>query len=113
LTFLVIPYSISKESEKGTIMNVSLTPELEELVNDKVASGMYHSASEVIREGLRLLKEQDALREIRRDELRKEVQKGIDSVARGEFAEYDGEGIAHLADAVKAEGRRRKAAPGR
>jgi antitoxin ParD1/3/4 len=43
-------------------MNVSLTPELEEMVSRKVESGLYTSASEVIREGLRLLKEQDDLR---------------------------------------------------
>lgn len=36
-------------------MNVSLTPELEKFVQGKVESGLYHSASEVIREGLRLL----------------------------------------------------------
>ena len=40
-------------------MNVSLTPELEELVNEKVRSGLYHTASEVVREALRLLKLRD------------------------------------------------------
>lgn len=60
-------------------MNVSLTPELEKWVQSKVESGMYTSASEVIREGLRLLKEQDALKEIRLAELRREIQQGIDS----------------------------------
>ena len=40
-------------------MNVSLTPELEEFVNLKVQSGRYSTASEVIREGLRLLERQD------------------------------------------------------
>ena len=40
-------------------MNVSLTPELEQLVQDKVASGLYQTASEVVREALRLLKERD------------------------------------------------------
>ena len=40
-------------------MNVSLTPELEKLVQDKVTSGLYQTASEVIREALRLLKERD------------------------------------------------------
>ena len=40
-------------------MNVSLTPELEKLVNEKVKSGKYTSASEVVREGLRLLQDQD------------------------------------------------------
>ena len=42
-------------------MNVSLTSELEQYVRDKVNSGMYYSASEVIREGLRLLKEREQL----------------------------------------------------
>jgi antitoxin ParD1/3/4 len=60
-------------------MNVSLTPELEKYINDKVSSGLYHSASEVIREGLRLLKDQDALREIRLNELRQQIQAGINS----------------------------------
>ncbi len=60
-------------------MNVSLTSELEKYVSEKVASGLYHSASEVIREGLRLLKDQDALREIRLNELRQQIQEGLDS----------------------------------
>lgn len=60
-------------------MNVSLTPELERYINEKVASGLYHSASEVIREGLRLLKDQDALREIRLSELQQQIQAGINS----------------------------------
>ena len=40
-------------------MNVSLTPELEELVNEKVRTGLYQTASEVIRDALRLLKQRD------------------------------------------------------
>lgn len=40
-------------------MNVSLTPELETLISKKVESGRYTSASEVVREALRLLEEQD------------------------------------------------------
>ena len=43
-------------------MNVSLTRELEQFVHDKVDSGLYNNASEVIRESLRLLKEQDEIR---------------------------------------------------
>lgn len=60
-------------------MNISLTPELEKYINEKVATGLYHSASEVIREGLRLLKDQDALREIRLNELRQRIHAGINS----------------------------------
>ncbi len=40
-------------------MNISLTPQLEKLVNDRVKSGLYTSASEVIREALRLLDSRD------------------------------------------------------
>ncbi len=40
-------------------MNVSLTDELEKFVDDKVESGMYNNASEVVRESLRLLKEHE------------------------------------------------------
>jgi putative addiction module CopG family antidote len=43
-------------------MNISLTPELEKFVAAKVESGLYNNASEVVREGLRLLKEHDEIR---------------------------------------------------
>lgn len=72
-------------------MNVSITPELEEFVNSKVQSGMYFSASEVIREGLRLLRDQDALKEMRLQELRKEIAIGIEQADRGQFV--DGEEV--------------------
>ena len=50
-------------------MNVSLTPELERFVQGKVSSGLYNNASEVIREGLRLLKEHDEVRLRRREQI--------------------------------------------
>ena len=70
-------------------MNVSLTPELENLVNAKVNSGLYNSASEVIREALRLLKEQDALKTMRLEELRREVMIGVEQIRRGEYSVYN------------------------
>lgn len=60
-------------------MNVSLTPELEQYIQEKVSTGMYYSASEVVREGLRLLKEREQLQQIRLQELRQDIQAGIDS----------------------------------
>lgn len=60
-------------------MNVNLTPQLEELVRSKVSSGLYTSASEVVREALRLMEEHDRLRQARFDELRREVRQGLDS----------------------------------
>ncbi len=64
-------------------MNVSLTPELEKLVTNKVESGLYQSASEVIREGLRLLDDHDRLRELHLSEVRKKIQTGLDQLDRG------------------------------
>ncbi|WP_457326617.1 type II toxin-antitoxin system ParD family antitoxin [Roseateles sp. P5_E11] len=79
-------------------MNVNLTPQLEELVRAKVDSGMYSSASEVVREALRLMDEQDRLRQVKFDELRREVRKGLDS---GPSEQWD-------ATAVKAKARARR-----
>ncbi len=87
-------------------MNVSLTPELENLVNEKVKSGLYNSASEVIRESLRLLKEQDLLKEIRRNELRREIMLGVEQIRNGESTTYQNEeDFEKLADEIKTAGR--------
>ena len=81
-------------------MNVSLTPQLEELVKKKVDSGLYGSASEVMREALRLLEERDRIHSMRLEELRAEIRKGLDS---GEVTSLN------IGD-IKARGRRRLAA---
>jgi len=65
-------------------MNVSLTPKLAKIVNKKVRGGMYHSASEVIREGLRLLYQQDMIKEMRLKELRRDITIGLEQAERGE-----------------------------
>lgn len=69
-------------------MNVSLTRELEEIVDQKVKSGLYSSASEVVREGLRLLQQRDEMRDAKLNALRAEIQKGIDDLEAGRI--YDG-----------------------
>jgi antitoxin ParD1/3/4 len=84
-------------------MNVSLTPELERFVNAKVGSGRYHSASEVIREGLRLLKQQDEVNEHQLEELRREIQIGIDQEERGQVSAFTKETLKE----IKAQGRKR------
>ena len=64
-------------------MNVSLTPELEQMVQEKVQSGRYASVSEVIREGLRLLAEQDELRQLRLSQVRTKIDRGVEELHRG------------------------------
>ena len=68
-------------------MNISLTPHLEELIREKVASGSYNSASEVVREALRLLEQEDEIRSIKLQRLRADIQEGL----AGPFVEFDPE----------------------
>jgi antitoxin ParD1/3/4 len=70
-------------------MNVSLTPELKELVEDKVRSGLYQTASEVVRDALRLLQDRDRFRQIKLERLRRDIAVGIEEADRGEVAALD------------------------
>lgn len=65
-------------------MNVSLTPELEALIEERVKSGLYNSASEVIREALRLFLERDQLKQLKLDELKRQIQSGVDASSSGQ-----------------------------
>jgi antitoxin ParD1/3/4 len=60
-------------------MQISLTPELEELVNEKVASGLYDDASEVVRDALRLMDRQDAVYKLKLERLRELLLQGEQS----------------------------------
>lgn len=82
-------------------MNVSLTPELEEIVAARVNSGRYASASEVIREALRLLEERDQL-----NHLRHEVRLGIAQLDQGRKRNFNEQTLKR----IKRQGRKRIAA---
>jgi antitoxin ParD1/3/4 len=62
-------------------MNVSLTPELEKFVANKVATGRYSSASEVVRAGLRILEEEERWLVYARDR----IAQGIEELKAGKF----------------------------
>ena len=66
-------------------MNISLPPELTELVKLKVDSGQYTCASEVVVEALWLLDSRDRLREIKLEELRKEIAIGLEQADKGQL----------------------------
>jgi antitoxin ParD1/3/4 len=70
-------------------MNVSLTQEMERFIGERVASGRYRSASEVVREALRLLQEREEERQIRLNALRSEIDEAIAEMERGEWTEGD------------------------
>ena len=72
-------------------MNVSLTPELERFVQDRVASGRYQTASEVVREGLRLLEEREQERAEALAALKGKLKRAAEQAERGELS--DGEKV--------------------
>ena len=83
-------------------MNVSLTPELERFVDGKVESGLYNNASEVVREGLRLLKEHDEIRV----KWREQIERGWLQAQRGEV--IDGpKAMAEIKQRIKTKARKR------
>jgi antitoxin ParD1/3/4 len=79
-------------------INVSLTPQLEDMIRKKVASGLYNSASEVVREALRLMEEHDRIRAVKLEQLRQDIRDGLNS---GEPTPWDPEEI-------KRDGRKRR-----
>ena len=104
-------------------MNVSITDRLAGYVRKKVKSGRYNNASEVVREALRRMEDEDEravrlaqpsaediltdLTEEQLEGIRRRVRAGIESIDAGKYKEYDGrEGLKELAEGVKARGRK-------
>ncbi|MDO1451098.1 type II toxin-antitoxin system ParD family antitoxin [Rhodocytophaga aerolata] len=73
-------------------MNIHLTKHFEEYINDKITSGRYNNASEVVRAGLRALEQQEKLAQ-----LQLEIEKGY----FGELKPFDGASIKKKARALK------------
>jgi antitoxin ParD1/3/4 len=72
-----------------TSLNVSLTPELDHFVQERVATGRYQTASEVVREGLRLLEHQERDRQAAFDALRSKLKRAAGQADRGELIDPD------------------------
>lgn len=89
--FIVIIFASLPVEFIQVFMNISLSPEFERLIEKKLKSGMYNSASEVVRAGLRLLQEQEELRGIRLSELKHEIQLGLNEIEEGKIV--DGEQV--------------------
>jgi len=70
-------------------MAIHLTPEFEQLIENKVRSGSYKSASEVITEALRLLEQRDRVFAVNKDDLRSHIEQGWQSAQRGELVDGD------------------------
>jgi len=90
-------------------MEVTLSPDLEKLIAEQVASGQYPSPGEVVRDALRLFQEQIAFRERSLEALRRDVRAGLEALESGEYDEYDTGDAESLASDIKARGRERLA----
>ena len=69
--------------------NVSITPELDEFISARVSSGRYQSASDVVRDALRLLEEFEDARQIALQDLRQKILLGLEQIRGGQV--HDGE----------------------
>jgi antitoxin ParD1/3/4 len=72
-----------------TLNNITLTPELEEFVRQGVASGQYHSASELVQAALQLLERREAGRAEAFTSLKQKLQRGAEQEQRGELCDGD------------------------
>ena len=75
----LVQLDVTRYKRHAMAMNINLTPQLEEMVRQKVVSGLYTSASEVVREALRLMEGKDRLLAARLAQLRQDIQEGLDS----------------------------------
>ena len=89
-------------------MNVQLPPDLETFVESEIQAGHYSTPNDVIREALRLLEERDHILQDRREEFRRMIEEGAESLDRGEF--FDGEEVVAELDAMLEERERSGAA---
>ncbi|MDQ8188547.1 type II toxin-antitoxin system ParD family antitoxin [Pelagicoccus sp. SDUM812002] len=85
-------------------MNVSLTPELEKWVQDKVQSGLYGSSSEVVRDALRILHQFEQERVRKLSSLQSEIQIGLEQLRAGRSKKLDDS----LIESIKKRGRERR-----
>lgn len=69
---------------KAVTKNISLTPELDQFIDSRVESGLYESASEVVREGLRMLRHREELQQKQVERVRAKIEKGWHESERGE-----------------------------
>ena len=69
---------------KAVTKNISLTPELDQFIDSRVESGLYESASEVVREGLRMLRHREELQQKQVERVRARIEKGWQESERGE-----------------------------
>jgi antitoxin ParD1/3/4 len=88
--------------------NVNLSDKQASFIRERVKSGDFRNASEVVRAGLRLLEHQERENKLKLRALRKLAAEGFDQLDRGEYEEFDADELAKFMDKVDAKVRARK-----
>ena len=90
-------------------MNVNLGETFDRFIAELLEGGLYQSQSEVVREGLRLLKEREELRTHRLSQLRTELDKGLQDLESGDFETHDEKSLRAAFEESRARGRKKLA----
>lgn len=88
-------------------MNINLGSLWEAFIDENVKSGRYVSASEVVRDGLRLLQEKEQIRLLHMERLRAEIDVGVNALDRGDYREFDAEGMKSYLEELNTRGHKR------
>ncbi|OYQ33504.1 addiction module antidote protein [Niveispirillum lacus] len=83
--------------------NVVLTDHHEKVIEELVRSGRYQNASEVLREGIRLIEKREAAEKAKLEALRAAVTLGATQIDNGEYLEFDEQGLSDFFDSIEAE----------
>lgn len=86
-------------------LNIDLTGPLADFIDDKVAAGEYESASELVRDALRLLRRVDEIEAAKLEALRREVRRGLEEADSGQFST---ESLEEIAASVLSESKLRR-----
>ncbi len=76
--------------------NVVLTEHQQQLIDSLVVSGRYQNASEVLREGLRLVEQRETLEAAKLDALMTAAQAGWDDLSAGRYQDVTDDRLADL-----------------
>lgn len=90
-------------------MNVNLGETFDQFIAELLESGLYQSQSEIVREGLRLLKEREDVRKLRLAQLQQEIDKGIHDFESGNIEIHDSTSLQGVFEASKKRGRKKLA----
>ena len=79
----------------------SFPPELGQFVHEQIAAGKYHSEQELVVDAVRFLRDVEA----RQEQFREDVRLGVEQIGRGEFVEYDDQGLREFFEQLKGRAR--------